>query len=147
VTATQAPAYPALGVAAKGIVRREDGAILIIRRSLGSTTDPGFWDLPGGKMDRGERLTDALAREVLEETGLVVEPLRPFHVTHFVKEPFWVTSVTFLCSLAGGEVRLSPEHIEYAWVAPDDLANRSYSRAIREQLEAFSTLIEGEPPA
>lgn len=147
MTATQAPAHPALGVAAKGIVRRDDGTILLIRRSLDSSTDPGRWDLPGGKMDRGERLVDALAREVLEETGLAVEPLRPFHVTHFVKEPFWVTSVTFLCSVVGGEIRLSREHIEYAWVAPGDLAGRTYSHAIREQLEAFRTLIGDEPPA
>lgn len=142
--ATQASAYPALGVAAKGIIRRGDGAMLLIRRSPTSKTDPGCWDLPGGKMDRGERLVDALAREAREETGLTVRGARPFCVTHFEKEPFWVTCVTFLCASFDGEVRLSSEHVEHAWVQPSDLAGRSYSRAILEQLEAFAALVGDE---
>jgi 8-oxo-dGTP diphosphatase len=144
VDATQAPAYPALGVAAKGIVRRGDGAVLIIRRSPNSKTDPGAWDLPGGKMDHGERLVDALAREVREETGLTVHGSRPFYVAHFRKDPFWVTSVTFLCASFEGEIRLSSEHVEFDWVQPSDLAGRTYSRAIQEQVEAFAALAVDE---
>jgi 8-oxo-dGTP diphosphatase len=144
VDVAQAPTFPALGVAAKGIIRRADGAVLIIRRSPGSKTDPGCWDLPGGKMDRGERLVDALAREAREETGLTVRGARPFYVTHFEKEPFWVTCVTFLCASFDGEVRLSSEHDDHAWVQPRDLAGRSYSRAIREQLEAFAAIVDDE---
>jgi len=138
---TQALAYPALGVAAKGIIRRADGAVLLIRRSPTSKTDPSCWDLPGGKMDRGERLVDALEREAREETGLTVQGARPFYVTHFEKEPFWVTCVTFVCASFDGEVQLSSEHVEHAWVQPRNLAGRSYSRAIREQLEAFAALV------
>jgi 8-oxo-dGTP diphosphatase len=147
VDVTQAPAYPALGVAAKGIIRRADGAVLLIRRSPTSKTDPDCWDLPGGKMDRGERLVDALAREAREETGLTVQGARPFYVAHFEKEPFWVTCVTFLCASYEGEVRLSSEHVEHAWVQPGDLAERSYSRAIREQFEAYAALVGDGTPA
>ena len=142
---TQAPAYPALGVAAKGIIRRTDGAVLLIRRSPGSKTDPGCWDLPGGKMDRGERLVEALAREAREETGLIVHAARPIYVAHFEKEPFWVTCVTFLCASYEGEIRLSSEHTEHAWVLPGDLGGRAYSRAIREQLDAFVAVAGDEP--
>ncbi len=149
--ATPKPAYPALGVAAKGIIRRGDGAVLLIRRSPRSRADPGAWDLPGGKMDYGERLADALAREVLEETGLTVLDARPFHVSHFVKEPFWVTCVTFEClGVADAAVRLSDEHVEHAWVPLDALDGRPYAMAIREQLDAFAALAareDGEPPA
>ena len=132
------PTYPALGVAAKGIVVRDDGAVLLIRRSPGSSTDPGCWDLPGGKMDYGERLADALAREVREETGLTVEPGPLLHVSHFTKDPFWVSCVTFLCPSFEGEVRLSDEHVEHAWVTTEDFDGRSYARAIREQLDAYA---------
>lgn len=142
--ATQGSAYPVLGVAAKGIIQRADGAVLLIRRSPTSKTDPGCWDLPGGKMDRGERLVDTLAREAREETGLTVHGARPFYVTHFEKEPFWVTCVTFACASSEGEVRLSSEHVEDAWVQPSDLDGRSYARAIREQLEAFAALASDE---
>ena len=141
---TQPPAYPALGVAAKGIIRRADGSVLLIRRSPASKTDPACWDLPGGKMDRGERLVDALAREAREETGLTVHGARPFYVAHFEKEPFWVTCVTFVCTSYEGDVRLSSEHVEHAWVDPGDLAGRTYSRAIREQIEAFAAFAKDE---
>jgi 8-oxo-dGTP diphosphatase len=141
VDVTQAPAYPALGVAAKGVVRRADGAVLLIRRSPGSKVDPGLWELPGGKMDFGERLADALVREVREETGLTVAGVRPIHVSHFTKEPFWVTCVTFQCASFEGEVRLSREHDDYAWVAPADLGRRDLARAMGEQLEAYVALV------
>lgn len=141
------PAYPALGVAAKGIVLREDGAVLLIKRAPGSATDPGCWDLPGGKMGYGERLVDALVREAREEAGLTVTPGRPLHVSHFTKEPFWVTCVTFLCPSFEGEVRLSDEHVEHAWVAADDLSGRSCARAIREQLDAYAAFVACESTA
>ena len=142
--ATQQPAYPALGVAAKGIIRRGDGTVLIIRRSPHSGADPGCWDLPGGKMGYGEQLVDALGREALEETGLTVTGARPFLVSHFVKEPFWVTCVTFVCSHLEGDVRLSDEHVEHAWVSLDELDGRPYARAIREQLDALVAIGERE---
>lgn len=134
------PAYPALGVAAKGIVRRDDGAILLIRRSASSKVDAGRWELPGGKMDAGERLADALVREVREETGLAVAGARPIHVSHFTKEPFWVTCVTFVCAAFEGEVRLSREHDDHAWVAPADATRYELARAMSEQLEAYIAL-------
>ena len=145
------PAYPALGVAAKGIIRRGDGAVLLIRRSPRSKADPGAWDLPGGKMAYGELLGDALVREVREETGLVVTGTRPFHVSNFVKEHFWVTCVTFECiGVEDAAVRLSDEHVEHAWVSLDDLGGRPYAMAIREQLDAFAAIVPreaGEPAA
>jgi 8-oxo-dGTP diphosphatase len=144
VDVLRVPAYPALGVAAKGVVRRDDGTILLIRRSPGSKLDPGRWELPGGKTDPGERLADALGREVREETGVEVAGLRPIHVSHFTKEPFWVTCVTFVCASFEGEVRLSREHDAYAWVSPAALGRRPLARAMKEQIEAFATLVANE---
>ena len=146
VDVMQAPAYPALGVAAKGVVRRDDGSILLIRRSPGSKLDPGCWELPGGKMDPGERLVDALAREVREETGLEVGGPRPIHVSHFTKEPFWVTCVTFVCASFEGDVQLSREHDAYAWVSPTDRGGRPLARAMEEQIEAFVALAGDTAP-
>ena len=137
VDVTRAPGYPALGVAAKGVVRRDDGAILLIRRSPGSKVDPRCWELPGGKMDFRERLADALVREIREETGLTVSGPRPFHVSHFVKEPFWVTTVTFVCASFEGQVHLSREHDAHAWVSPTDIGGRALARTMGEQLKAF----------
>lgn len=54
-----------------GAVRDETGRVLVMRRA-----DTGDWDFPGGAMNLGETLVEALVREVREETGLRVEPLR-----------------------------------------------------------------------
>jgi 8-oxo-dGTP diphosphatase len=128
---------PPMGVAAKAIVRRPDGRILLIRRAPDSTADPSCWDLPGGKMDYGETLPEVLVREVREETGLTVQVGRPIHICHFTKDPFWVTCVTLLCETDGGEVRLSDEHVDFAWIELAEIAERTYGRAIREQLDAY----------
>ena len=129
--------WPALGVAVKAVVRDHAGRILLIRRSMASGADPGAWDLPGGKLDYGETVAEALVRETREETGLTVNVGRPVHIAHFTKEPFWVTSITFVCAVAGGEVQLSAEHDEFTWIEPSDLSGRTYARAILEQLEAY----------
>lgn len=136
--------FPALGVAAKAILTNASGEVLLIRRSDHSSVDPGAWDLPGGKMDDRERLVDALVREVREETGLVVREgtARPCYVSHFVKEPFWVTCVTFVCA-ADGEVTLSREHGEYRWVRPGAHAGLPFARSIEEQLDAYAREVAG----
>jgi 8-oxo-dGTP diphosphatase len=142
MTAQQQPAWPALGVAAKAIVRDEAGRILLIKRSEHSKTDPGYWDLPGGKMDYGETLAETLIREAREETGLLIDVGPVIHVCHFSKEPFWVTCVTFACDCAGGEISLSSEHGDSAWIELSEIPERTYARAIREQLDAYVATTE-----
>ena len=83
-----------LGVAGKAIIRK-DSEILLLQRSSKSGFDPGLWELPGGKIDYGENLVEALEREVKEEVGLVIKIGRPFKTWHFYKDPFWVTGVRF----------------------------------------------------
>jgi len=93
-------------------------------------------------MDGRELLVDTLVREAGEETGLTVSAAeaRPFQVSNFVKEPFWVTCVTYACPSFEGEVRLSGEHVEHRWVAPGEHRGLSYARAIEEQLDAYASL-------
>lgn len=144
MTAEHQPTWPAMGVAAKAIVRGKEGRILLIKRASRAATDPGCWDLPGGKMDYGETLRDALVREVREETGLNVTVGSAVHICHFTKAPFWVTCVTFACEYDGGEVRLSEEHIDFAWIDLSEIPSRTYGRAIREQLDAYGALTKGQ---
>ncbi len=64
------PLAPLVGV---GAVIVDEGRVLLVRRG----TEPlkGHWSLPGGLLELGEGLLDAVVREVREETGLIVEPL------------------------------------------------------------------------
>ncbi len=130
-----------MGVAAKAIVHGKDERILLIKRAPDASTDPGRWDLPGGKMDYGETIRDTLVREVREETGLTVKVGPVVHICHFTKEPFWVTCVTFACDYDGGKVQLSEEHVDFAWIELSEFPDRTYGRAIREQLDAYVAFV------
>ena len=93
-------------IAAGGVVRNETNDILLIFRR-------GKWDLPKGKLDKGEKLEDCAVREVEEETGLrkvkLEEPLIiTYHTYHegsrfILKESHWYTM------LVNGEQKLVPQ--------------------------------------
>jgi 8-oxo-dGTP diphosphatase len=112
--------------AAAAIVRDATGGVLLIRRG-----DGRGWSLPGGVMEPGESIVACLVREVWEETGLDVEPLRLVGIysdptcmrfayangdkVHFV-------SATFECRVVGGSLRADGEEsLEVAYFAPDAL--------------------------
>ncbi|MHB2017904.1 MAG: NUDIX hydrolase [Candidatus Xenobia bacterium] len=57
-----------LRVSVLGLLRREDGWVLLIHKMTGP--EPGRWDLPGGGVEAGEQMAEALRREVAEETGV-----------------------------------------------------------------------------
>lgn len=90
---------------AAGVVRDDAGHILLQRRS-----DNGLWSVPGGAMDPDEQPAQACVREMYEETGLVVRPLRLLGVeTHPVTtypngDVAQAIVSVFDCSIVGGEL-------------------------------------------
>ncbi len=73
-----------LGVAGKAVIRK-NGNILLLRRSLDSDFDPSLWEFPGGKINFGENLMEALRREIMEEVGPPVKIGRPLITWNFCK--------------------------------------------------------------
>jgi len=59
-----------------------DGRVLVLERSEREEWYPGVWNFPGGGVDEGESFHDAVRRETLEETGLVVEPEGGYFATY-----------------------------------------------------------------
>lgn len=64
-----------LTAVAVGVLQRADGAFLLTSRPAGKVY-AGYWEFPGGKVERGESVEQALARELNEEIGLDVDPAR-----------------------------------------------------------------------
>jgi 8-oxo-dGTP diphosphatase len=95
---------------------------------LQQAADDGKWYVPGGAIDPGEEPADAVAREMLEETGLVVEPRRlinvvtaPIVIYPNGHEVQYVTT-TFLCDVTGGTLRVADdESLEIRYFALDAL--------------------------
>ena len=61
------------GLTVRGVIKNQENEILIVKRHPKSKTDPEMWELPGGKVEKGEFFADALVREIKEETNLNCE--------------------------------------------------------------------------
>jgi ADP-ribose pyrophosphatase YjhB (NUDIX family) len=135
------PTRPYLAVSA-AVIR--DGRILIVRRARAPAV--GVYTLPGGGVEAGETLVEAAAREVREETSLIVEPhtllghreviVRDVdgHVErHFVILPFAARYIA-------GEPVLNDELSEAHWLRPDELAGLETTEGLAEIVAAAFAL-------
>ena len=106
---------------ARALVEAPDGRVLLVRRASWDTL-PGLWELPGGKIDRGEKVTRGLARELEEETGLMLADARRISCRDMISPRGRKVREHVYVVRAIGTVTLSDEHDAYAWVAsPDEL--------------------------
>ncbi len=116
---------PRHSVSVTGIVLRDDGRVLAIKRH-----DDGRWVPPGGVLELDETPQDGVAREVYEETGLKVQPLRLSGVYKNMR--LGVISLAFVCEINGGEEHTSNEADCVAWLTRDEaVAAMPEARAIR----------------
>jgi 8-oxo-dGTP diphosphatase len=113
--AASAQPKPTIHVAA-GLILRADGALLLAQRP-GDKPWPGWWELPGGKIESGESVLDALARELKEELDIDVTASTPW-VTYVHEYPKNIVRLSF-CRVTGWDG--TPTGIEgqsLAWVDP-----------------------------
>ncbi len=142
VNARTYPMRPFLAVSA-AIFR--DGRVLIVRRARPPAQ--GIYTLPGGVVEVGETLEQAVIREILEETALAIEPValagyREAIVRdadarverHFVILPF-------AAHWRSGEVALNEELAEAHWLAPSELAGLRTTEGLAQIVAAADELI------
>lgn len=80
-----------------------DDALLMVHLRAPTRHQP-FWSVPGGGLQHGEKLEDAVRREFLEETGLVISTGPLMYVSEFIQHPFHAVEFYFRCYREAGEL-------------------------------------------
>lgn len=133
-------AMPVHIVAVGGIVENVQGEILLVK------TYHGGWVFPGGQVESGENLMDALVREIREESGIETEVSHLIGVYSNTGMYKWHDGVTdvptkvmldYVCRPVGGELAISEETSESCWTAKENVLNMITSAAIRTRYQAY----------
>ncbi|HKE22467.1 MAG TPA: NUDIX hydrolase [Bryobacteraceae bacterium] len=111
------PKHPLVGV---GAVIFQDRRILMAQR--GKEPLKGWWSLPGGALETGELLADAVRREVREETGLEIEPIRVFEIFERIMRDaegtpeYHYVLIDYLCRITGGTLAAGDDVCRVEWM-------------------------------
>lgn len=98
----------------KAIVLNAEGKILMLKRSK-KTDMAKRWSLAGGALDKNEEPIASIRREILEETGLTVGGITPYHVKSRLHENDQIIVIGYVCEAESENVQLNWEHTEYRW--------------------------------
>lgn len=118
-------------ISVKAIILRKNKVLLLRPRHLQGSFKG--WDGPGGHIEQGESIFDALKREIFEETRLSLE--KAFLVKLFGIPSSKTEYLIFLCTVSGDKVVLSKEHSEFKWVSTSFFRKLVGSNLINELLE------------
>ncbi|MFJ1636231.1 NUDIX hydrolase [Streptomyces sp. NPDC086796] len=113
----ETPSTPLHSVSVAGVVVREDGRVLTIKRA-----DNGTWEPPGGVLELSEAPEDGVRREVYEETGIKVQVDRLTGV--YKNTARGIVALVFRCHAEGGHEQLSGESTAVEWLTPDEATSR-----------------------
>jgi nucleoside triphosphatase len=119
-----------------------DGAYLLCKMPRDRGVFPGQWALSGGGVEPGERIDDALMREVSEELGSrpKIHSVKPWTFRDDVRVKTYADGSTeeinmiyliFDCQSANREVTINDEFDDYAWVRPEELASYDLNEATK----------------
>jgi ADP-ribose pyrophosphatase YjhB (NUDIX family) len=139
-TATDVRAYPDRPYLAVSAAIIRDGRVLVARRARGPAL--GIWTMPGGVVEAGETLSEALIREIDEETGLTIEPVAlAGHREVLVRDDDRRVSRHFviLCFASrwiAGEPKLNEELAEARWLRPGELKDLNTTEGLAEIVAA-----------
>jgi len=126
-------------VATKAIIfNTKTGKYLVLKKSDVEDINPNTFDMPGGRMEFGEKLEQAVVREAKEETGLDVTVQQVFNAWTFAKKDkdFQLTGIDFLCITKQEKVKLSEEHSGFEWRSVEEIiTDKKYPDWLRETIE------------
>ena len=113
-----------------------EGKVLLVQEA-----GDGLWSLPGGWADVGDTPSQAVEREIREESGYQARAVKLMAVDdrnlRNRQSVFGVYKLFFLCDLIGGEAKTSNESLAVDWFAPEQLPPLSLGRVTAAQIERW----------
>ncbi|HDM26947.1 MAG TPA: NUDIX domain-containing protein [Candidatus Bathyarchaeota archaeon] len=131
--------YPSLPVLAVAAIIVDNGEILLVKRA--NEPARGKWSPPGGVVELGESLVDAVRREVREECGLEIEVDGLLDVVEVVRRDskgrirFHYVILDYLAHPTGGELRPGEDASEVRWIPLRELENYEITQSLRKLVE------------
>jgi len=116
-----------LELAMKAFVVYNDRVLILRESSDYESPNKGKYDVPGGRINLGERFDEGLIREIKEETGLTAKLGKPFSVKEWrpiiKKVEHQIVGTFNECFADSDKVILSKDHDRYEWIRPEDYEN------------------------
>ena len=132
----QYPPYPLLGV---GAIIFDGASVLLVERA--GEPLKGWWSIPGGLLETGEKLEDAVRRETLEETGLRIEIVNRFDIFERImrdaegRAEYHYVLVDYICKATGGELIPGDDVSAVEWVPCSNLRDYKVTSGTIEAVE------------
>ncbi|MEM2872960.1 MAG: NUDIX hydrolase [Nitrososphaerales archaeon] len=135
------PKHPMVGV---GALIKKNNSVLLVKRE--HEPGKGRWSLPGGLVNLGEKISDAIKREVEEEVGLKVDVIKIVDVFDSIEHDdkgrvrFHYVIVGFMVKVIEGKVRGSKEASQVKWFKADELKDLEMTNTTRKLLKEINFL-------
>ena len=123
------------------VIQNSAGETLVCKKPARLGVFPGQWAIPGGGIEPGERMLDALRREVREEVGLEIQAIQPlfFKDGEYPKlypdssqQDVYMIFLLFSCRAVSEAVQLGEEFDAFAWVKAADLGKYDLNEQTRD---------------
>ena len=130
------PKHPLVGA---GALILKDGKLLLVKRGA----HPGFgkWSVPGGLVELGEKVQDAMVREVKEEVGFDVEAVKLTDVADTItldsdgRVRYHFVVVNFVARIVGGRLKTASDILEARWVSVTEVEKVDLTNSFRAFFE------------
>jgi 8-oxo-dGTP diphosphatase len=129
----------------KVILKKGDKFLILKNNEKDVDNLKAGWETPGGHLEEGEDLNQALLREIKEETGLTnVNVLCPIHSFLFYPgEDRSLGGVVYLSEYVSGDIVMDEnEHSEYKWASLDEIEKLEGTRGLLLEFDSYNTFLE-----
>ena len=130
--------YPQLPQVAVGAIVIKDNRVLLVKR--GKAPSNGQWAIPGGRVELGETLQEAVERELLEETNIEINAGEPAYCFDVIvrddrdRVQYHYVIIDLKAEYVSGEVQRGDDAVEAAWISANEIASLPVNRTTRHVL-------------